>query len=307
MRILAFFSLFLTLPTLAFAQTFDGIGTRAEGMGGAFVAVADDASATYWNPAGLATGATFDFQLSGGQSPVLVPGLDPDGTNFFVGAAMPVLGFSFYRTHTVQAPPDRHNGGSGRVQIRLLTTSNVGVSVVQTLVPNVVIGTTVRLVRGGIEGFESRTTADFDAGVMVSSGSVRLGLATRNLREPEFEGPDGRLSTPRQVRAGAAFVPRSLPAGVHGPLSVAFDIDLTRSVSPDGEVRMAAVGGEYWFRAGFVGARAGIRWSTLDLARRAISAGATLRLRRSVHVEGQLTKPEAGGDPTWLAGARITF
>ena len=30
-----------------------GVGGRALGMGGAFVAIADDASATYWNPAGL--------------------------------------------------------------------------------------------------------------------------------------------------------------------------------------------------------------------------------------------------------------
>ncbi len=30
-----------------------GVGARALGMGGSFVAVADDASATYWNPAGL--------------------------------------------------------------------------------------------------------------------------------------------------------------------------------------------------------------------------------------------------------------
>jgi hypothetical protein len=31
-----------------------GQGARSEGMGGAFTAVADDAYATYWNPAGLA-------------------------------------------------------------------------------------------------------------------------------------------------------------------------------------------------------------------------------------------------------------
>jgi hypothetical protein len=57
MRIIPFFLLFL--PAVAGAQTFGGIGSRAEGMGGAFVAVADDASAVYWNPAGIATGATF--------------------------------------------------------------------------------------------------------------------------------------------------------------------------------------------------------------------------------------------------------
>src|SRR6185437_2420887 len=30
-----------------------GVGARSLGMGGAFVSVADDSSATYWNPAGL--------------------------------------------------------------------------------------------------------------------------------------------------------------------------------------------------------------------------------------------------------------
>src|SRR5262245_57375127 len=30
-----------------------GAGARAIGMGGAFIAIADDASAAYWNPAGL--------------------------------------------------------------------------------------------------------------------------------------------------------------------------------------------------------------------------------------------------------------
>ncbi len=34
----------------ASAQGFEAVGTRALGMGGAFVAVADDASAVYWNP-----------------------------------------------------------------------------------------------------------------------------------------------------------------------------------------------------------------------------------------------------------------
>ena len=35
--------------------------SRAAGMAGAFVGVADDATAVYWNPAGLATGALASF------------------------------------------------------------------------------------------------------------------------------------------------------------------------------------------------------------------------------------------------------
>jgi hypothetical protein len=58
----------------------DGVGGRAFGLGGAFVSIADDASATVWNPAGLAQldglsleamytnkfGQDIDFQFVGG-------------------------------------------------------------------------------------------------------------------------------------------------------------------------------------------------------------------------------------------------
>jgi hypothetical protein len=307
MRIFVFFTLLLAIPVLAYSQSFDAVGVRAEGMGGAFVAVADDASAAYWNPAGLAMGATFDFQISGGLTPIPVPGSDPNGTNFFLGVGLPVLGLSFYRTHTVQAAPDRQNVGSGRVPVRLLATSNVGVTVVQTVVPNVVIGTTARVLWGGFEGFPTRSTGDFDAGAMVSAGSVRIGITGRNLRQPEFETEGGTAELKRHVRLGAALAPRSLPSGVHGPFSLAFDVDLTTTPSAAGEGRRAAVGGEYWIGAGRIGLRAGVNWSSADSSERASSGGLTVRLPKSIHVEGQITKPSGDGDSEWLIGARITF
>lgn len=299
MRIIAFFPLFLLCPAVVGAQTFGGIGTRAEGMGGAFVAVADDASAVYWNPAGLATGATFDFQIARGEGAV--------GSATFVGATMPVLGLSFYRTHTVQVSPDRKNDGSGKVEIRTLDTSNVGITFVQTVVSGLVIGTTARVVKGGVEGFESGTSADFDAGAVVSAGSMRVGITGRNLRRPEFEGPTGPVAMARQVRVGAALVPRSLPAGLYGPFSLAFDADLTKTPGVSGDLRMAAVGGEYWLARGLVGARAGLRWSTLDNENRAVSGGLTVRLPRSVFAEGQVTKPQDDGDAEWSVAVRVTF
>jgi hypothetical protein len=299
------FTVLLVASNSASAQTFAGVGTRATGMGGAFVAVADDASAIYWNPAGLATGATFDLQVSWGLTPVPVRGSDP---NLFVGAAMPVLGIAFYRTHTVLASPDRQNEGSGKVQIRTLTTANVGVTVVQTVVPGLVIGTTARLVSGGIEPFDTRTTADFDAGAMVSAGSVRVGLTARNLRQAKFEAGLDASVMERQVRVGAAWVPRSLPTGIHGPYSLAFDADVTASENLAGPVRIAALGGEYWFLQGRFGARAGFQWSTRGDANGAVSGGLTLKLPRSIFVEGQLTKAsDASPESTWTVGARVTF
>lgn len=52
-------ALLLALPSAAFAAETAafldiGVGARGIGMGGAFTALADDSSAVYWNPAGLA-------------------------------------------------------------------------------------------------------------------------------------------------------------------------------------------------------------------------------------------------------------
>lgn len=41
-----------------------GIGPRAMGMGGAFVAIADDASAAYWNVAGLSQLSSYELSIS---------------------------------------------------------------------------------------------------------------------------------------------------------------------------------------------------------------------------------------------------
>jgi hypothetical protein len=296
MRIMIVFT--LLLPSLAHAQPFGGIGARAEGMGGAFVAIADDATAVYWNPAGVATGATFDFQISKGDA-------EP-GSSLFIGAAMPVVGLSHYRAHTARASPDRQNGGSGRVEIRPLATTNTGITFVQTIVSGLVVGTTARVVRGGIEPFERRTTVDLDAGALLAIGNVRLGVTGRNLREPEFEDESAGTRLKRQVRAGVAFAPRSLPSGAHGPFSLAFDADLTSGSGPRDDMRMAAIGGEYWIAGGQIGGRAGFRLNTLDTDYKAFSGGLTVKLPRSVFVEGQMTKP-TDGQNDWNITLRVTF
>ena len=50
------------------------LGVRAQGMAGAFVAVADDATAAYWNPAGLGTGDFVSLALE--RSHVSLPPVD---------------------------------------------------------------------------------------------------------------------------------------------------------------------------------------------------------------------------------------
>src|SRR5690242_9863605 len=94
---LRYLSIALTLLATArpaVAQTFKIVGTRAAGMGGAFVAVADDASATYWNPAGLALGRVFsavlDRKVVDAKSDGL-DGLSRNDTGTLVTLGMPAL------------------------------------------------------------------------------------------------------------------------------------------------------------------------------------------------------------------------
>ncbi len=97
MRIIVVFAVLfrpLPFPLSTGAQTFGGVGSRAEGMGGAFVAVADDASAVYWNPAGLLADRV-DLRSSGRR-------VGDKARRSSVGAALPVFGLSYYRD-----PPGR--------------------------------------------------------------------------------------------------------------------------------------------------------------------------------------------------------
>lgn len=54
------------LPAGVSAVEFVIVGPRAVGMGGAGVAVTDDALATYWNPAGMALKNTIDIRAQAG-------------------------------------------------------------------------------------------------------------------------------------------------------------------------------------------------------------------------------------------------
>ena len=75
-----------------------GIGPRAMGMGGAFTAVADDASAAYWNAAGLAQLTSYEISIS--SAPVYFQ----DNVN---GA--PAFGFPWYASMQFMVPIAKDN------------------------------------------------------------------------------------------------------------------------------------------------------------------------------------------------------
>jgi hypothetical protein len=304
----------------ASGQTFEAVGTRAAGMGGAFVAVADDASAVYWNPAGLVLGGSlFSLTLDTNQGDAEsdANGLAGRQSGSLVALSTPPLGLSYYRLAATRLAP------SGVDHVQRLVTHNAGVTLVQSFTSSIAIATTLRVVRGVASAGTtapgdrddlldnavdlpnaSKTTFDADIGIMASLGKLRAGLTARNLREPEFPtAGTAVLELRRQTRAGIAYV------GTPG-LIVSADLDLERAVGSIGELRNFAAGAEaHILPRAFV--RTGFRVNTLSDQPGGhaplYSLGAGIVTVRSLIVDAQITLGSKFGDRGWGVAGRIVY
>src|SRR3954462_14339462 len=140
-RFLTAVALLAAIPAAAAAQSFEAVGTRAAGMGGAFVAVADDASAAYWNPAGFAAGSYFSLVLDRNSAEVQ-PSIGPaaNQSGLLIALGMPALGLSYYglRTRTV-GPAVRTATGNTLLEADTLATHHAGVTFVQSVVQGLAV------------------------------------------------------------------------------------------------------------------------------------------------------------------------
>ena len=300
------------IPSSASAQILESVGTRALGMGGAFVAVASDASATWWNPAGLAAGPFLDLTVArastgaGDRAPAW-----RDRTSWFA-IATPPFGFGYYRfrltdiqpfSPTDQAAAGREDRGVG-IPARSLSASQLGVTVVQTVTSGIHAGSTLKYLRGTPSGGDTQGRFDLDAGVLAIAGSLRVGAVVRNVTRPEFNAPGAALRLPRQFRVGAAFDPERA-TGV--PLTISLDADVRAYDTGTGERRVVAAGAEQWFKAKRFGVRGGGRFNTVGLQERSVTAGATVAVRSGLYVEGYVVRGGPADEQGWGLAARISF
>jgi hypothetical protein len=326
-------------PSEARGQTTDVVGVRAQGMGGAFTAVADDATATWWNPAGLAGGAYFNaiVELGTHQAPRTdpapafgpVPAWRTKARS--VSVAFPALGLSYYRLRLSEIRPEistgtdrgvRQDQGMTGVRLRSLVLNQIGATVGQSVGEHLVLGSTLKLVRASL-GAEVRapgaasldeaerlpadgeTHSGLDIGAMAVFGRTRLGLTVRNVTEPEFGTGLDAITLRRQARAGVAL--SSGTRGVIGSATVAVDADLTRTATALGDERRAAAGVEVWTPKRSVGVRGGLSANTLGDRRSSFSGGLSAALRRGTYVEGEATGGADDSRRGWSLGLRVTF
>jgi len=279
------------------AQTSDLIGVRAQGMGGAFTAVADDSSATWWNPAGLAGGAYFNAIIEYDHPRGPTPG---DGLGG-VSVAFPAFGFSYYRLplSQMQLPTSTAAATGSRQDERVLGV--YGATVGQSIGNHLVIGSTLKLVRA------DETKGGLDVGAMAAFGHARLGLMVRNATEVEFNsGTPDAWTLKRQARAGLAYT--SGASGVVGAATVAVDGDLTRTETIYGDQRRLAFGAEVWTVRRRFGGRGGVSTNTIGERNALWSGGLSASVRSGTFVDAHIT---GGGSEidrhVWGIDLRVTF
>jgi len=263
----------------ASAQSAPPVGVRAAGMGGAFTAVADDGTAPFWNPAGLASGAFTGLALDANS-------LDRQSA-LFVGMATPPVGLCYYRTISTAPVGNDRNGPVVSSAIH-----HAGVTLVQSLGDHgFAVGATLAFVHGnGASAF------DADAGVMASGSVGQIGLTVHNLVAPTL----GDVRLERRVRAGIALHLRQ-------DLTAAADVEFTKAASPAGEWRDAAIGLEsHPLRRAWV--RGGVHWNTAGPSAVPVgTAGASYAIVGSLRADAQGSFGSKDGDRGWGVGLSFVY
>jgi hypothetical protein len=300
-------------------------------MGGAFVAVADDSTATWWNPAGLAAGPF--IEVAGGGA-----GTDIDGSlpasrerGLWFSGSIPPFGVSYYHLHsthidelhTIAQAAGNREDRRATVPDWSLSASQLGATLVHTVVTGIHVGTTLKYVwaqgvHGELEGPEDSPVSDWldraadsiggdvhhnfdlDVGVLALKGPVRVGALVRNLRETDL----GAVKIPRQARLGAAFDFSQVSSRA---LMVAVDVDLNAYPTPIGDRRVVAVGAEGWGFGRRLGIRGGARFNTAGLEEQAYTAGASVAVRSGVFVDGHVVFGGSDDEGGWGIAARASF
>lgn len=151
-----------------------GIGARAMGMGGTFVAVANDATTLYWNPAGLTNINGISLSLSHSQ-------WFADISHDYVGLAIPwgrnnFLGFSAIALNTSEQEVTTVNQPDGTGIYYDVSDLAIGLSFARALTDRFSTGLTVKYIQQNAYN-ESANTIAIDIGTYLRTGYHGLTIA----------------------------------------------------------------------------------------------------------------------------------
>lgn len=206
-----------------------GVGARALGMGGAFVGVADDATAAYWNPAGLAWSS--GWEVTG----MYTAGMDVDRSHNYVGLAHNAEKFAFALQWTNAGMADIMQTNRDGVDIGEFNYGDNALALSLAKRFDIVsLGATAKYLRQGIgaevDGSDGINGFGIDLGLgLVVNEWARLGLSVQNIAG-RLGSVDDVNTIPATLRAGVALMPIRC-------VTTAFDVVKTRD---EGDYRFHA-------------------------------------------------------------------
>ncbi len=204
------------------------VGARAVAMGGAFTGLADDESAIYYNPAGLAGVEENRFILGYHNYFVdiqsgLAGAIFPLGYRSALGVYANYLNYGEFDATDVQGNETGETFGGGDLLL--------GVAYSRTLNYNWKAGVTVKFIYEKLEEY-SATGGAVDLGIKYTDNRERLGLglAVLNLGSQFSALGDEKYGLPLSVRAGVSYRPIGLPLVLASDLIVPRDNDVDLAI-----------------------------------------------------------------------------
>jgi len=199
--------LVLSVATLAdgigaFSAFRNGIGARALAMGGAFVAVADDATAVCWNPAGLAQ--LGDTRLAGMSTDLFGLGI----THQYVGAVTSFANLGIGLGWERAAIDGQVVDGTGGLGASFTWTEQAIVGSLATSVMDIAMaGANVKYYMADSGLGDSASGFGFDLGLLVSLGDMFvIGVNAMDLAGSSLEWDSGATDVVSGVyKAGLAM------------------------------------------------------------------------------------------------------
>jgi hypothetical protein len=233
------------LPAVVFAQSESGgtpgswlsgyAGARTIGLGGAFVATADDALGVLWNPAGL---QWMDQNQAMFESVRLFEDTSINSLSFAIpGSRLPSLGISmislrsgeFQRTNELNNPLGTFSEGETAYLFSLAKAFSSRIS----------IGTNFKLVHQSIEDFSGGGFGVDVGGIFQLTPTLRVGASVLNLGGPSITLRDAPETYPTEMRGGASL------DILNGRARIQAEVD-----HADGPGTRLHGGAEYWVQPG---------------------------------------------------------
>ena len=164
-----------------------GVGGRALGMGGAYVALANDVTAGYWNPAGLNQTAYPEAAYMHAERFSGIVQFDY-GAGVFPINARSTIGVSFFRSgvddiaNTLNAW-DAQNDRPAPDSISFFSAADYAffVSYARQLRSNLSVGATAKVIRRGIGDFATAWGYSVDVGAQYRVGRFQFGLNLQDI------------------------------------------------------------------------------------------------------------------------------